>query len=690
MRILSFLFLALFISFINSIHAQQAIIFSDDFENGLVQWQSADAASCKPVNQAGKMLLKNHGEQEIVVSSAARIYPRQDFEISFTLHNSSSSHSGLLIGDLGGSDFFIFSLSPDKETSLIHLKGREKSTLSSSTEKFPSVQEDVNIRITKAGTTWTFFVNEIKHISFSGTFPGKQLGFYLSPGDQLVLDDMLISWTNKTINLAENHPNYGERQLLTGVNSEFNELSPVMNKESDKLYFVRKGVQGESQTQNVNDDIYFSNVSSSSFSSAIKPSGSVNDQNHNAVSGSVSKDDHLLIVKQASGKNKKIKDNYYITKVSAGEFKAPELQKIANYKNDWPFISASLSPNGKVMVLAIQKQGGQGESDLYVSFLQSGNKWSEPKNMGSAINTFGMEMTPYIAADNRTLYFSSDGHGGFGSVDVYVSKRKSDDWNDWTEPQNLGPNVNSSMWDAYFSIDSKEEFGYYCSLFQSKGGTDIARIALPKKEALLETMTLKGYVYDTLTMQPLDAMIYLRELHADTLIGQVLTDASTGYFEFQIKRSVEYNILAEKQYYNADKKNVEPGVVKANVVQQNMYLKKFAPGQRINLNMIYFEQSKPVILAHSYPELQKLVKILEENPSLKIQIEGHTDNQGGADANMKLSEQRAEAIKKYLIDNGVDGSRLSSIGYGQTRPRVSNVSAKTRKFNRRVEFLILQ
>lgn len=313
-------------------------------------------------------------------------------------------------------------------------------------------------------------------------------------------------------------------------------------------------------------------------------------------------------------------------------------------------------------------------------------------DLGPTINVpKAFTTTMFLAADMKTLYFSSDGHPGYGDGDIFMSKRKGKGWTDWSKPLNLGPIVNGPYWDSYFTVPASGEYAYFVSYENTLGKADIFRVKLKEEVKPEAVMLVKGHVLNASNNNPIHANITVYDLSSNEEIVTAQSDPKTGFYEIILPGGGNYSFYAEHDKYYSVRENLNLDsldIYKEN--KQDLYLAPFNEGTNVKMNNIFFVQSKAELLDISYPELDKLVEIMIANKSLKISIEGHTDNQGSSYENLKLSRERAFTVKKYLISKGVPASNLQAEGYGETRPIADNGNLAVRKLNRRVEFIILK
>ncbi|MDX5348239.1 MAG: OmpA family protein, partial [Hymenobacteraceae bacterium] len=351
-----------------------------------------------------------------------------------------------------------------------------------------------------------------------------------------------------------------------------------------------------------------------------------------------------------------------------------------------------LAQGGKVLLLAVERDDGQGNQDLYVSFLQKFGVWSKPVNLGTTINTKKAEFAPFLAADQKTLFFASEGHKGYGKSDIFYSKRLDDTWQNWSVPMNLGPKVNTPDWDAYYTIAAKGDFAYLVSTKDAIGNSrDIFRIALAEQFKPEPVILVTGRVLDAVTNEPLEAKIIYESLVTGEELGVTQTNPDDGTYTIVLPSGTSYGYLAEVPGYVSVNESFDATeVTEYSEVKRDLMLVPMEVGQRIKLNNIFFAQSKYYLRESSFSELNRLVKIMKENPTMEILLEGHTDNQGNSRLNMQLSQDRVNEVKKYLVSKGVDKDRIQTKGWGGTKPVAPNDNEALRQLNRRVEFTIIK
>jgi len=327
-----------------------------------------------------------------------------------------------------------------------------------------------------------------------------------------------------------------------------------------------------------------------------------------------------------------------------------------------------------------------------VSFLKDENHWSEPKNLGPVVNTCMNDYSPFLAADGVTLYYSTEGYPGYGKADIFMTKRLDDTWENWTLPQNLGPVLNSEKSDAKYNIPASGKYAYFSSEKNSIGGSDIFRIKLPEKAKPKPVVLISGKVLNDRTNEPVAAKIYVEELPSGKEVAIARTDPKTGAFKIILPAGKKYGFRAVAEGFFEVNKNIDLTDVTEyqEIEDEVMRIGPVEVGTVVRLNNIFFEFGKAVLKPESFPELDRTVEFLKNNPNVEIEIAGHTDNVGSEITNLKLSQKRAQAVADYLIEHGIDAKRLIVKGYGESRPIAFNNTEEGRAMNRRVEFKVLK
>lgn len=348
----------------------------------------------------------------------------------------------------------------------------------------------------------------------------------------------------------------------------------------------------------------------------------------------------------------------------------------------------SISSDGRTLYFVRGSHGRSKNKDIYYTKLQSDGTWAKAKKLEGPINTRGSETSPFIHFDNKTLYFSSDGHPGLGELDFFVSRKQED--GSWGKPENLGFPINSKEEDFSLIVSPDGKTAYFASerLEGNIGLQDLYSFILPKESRAIEIAYIKGKVTNKVTGAPLSAQIVFSELSSSESILFEQSNRMGNYFSV-LPGNADYGLNIQKKGFLVYSKNFslsDENVRKAYVL--NVKLIPIAVDQKVKLENVFYNTASFELDSRSNSELNKVADFLNDNPSVKISIEGHTDNEGSKSGNLRLSKNRAQSVYKYLVEKGIEESRLSTKGYGSSQPVADNESEEGRKMNRRTEIRI--
>lgn len=488
--------------------------------------------------------------------------------------------------------------------------------------------------------------------------------------------------------------NLGEK-----VNSKYNELAPVISPDGRTLYFVRSNhpdskfsPEGSPDPNEWSQDIWYSIIDEDGeWTNAKRKSTPFNQQRYNSIM-SVTPDGNTLIINGAYDKGRYIGPGFSFVRKTDGGWSEPQQVFIRNFHrmNRGLFVGAFLSNDGRTLILDFSERRNSRNNNLYASFIDSDGSWSEPQPLGGSVNTDYNETAPFLAADGVTLYFASDRPEGLGSSDIYRTRRLDDSWEKWSEPVNLGPPINTPEWDGYYSIDARGEFAYMVSYQDSYGKGDIVRVRLTKEHQPDPVVVFSGKVLNAKTGEPLTARISYETLPEGKESGIASSSPGSGEFQIVLPYGKKYGIVAEVPGFLPISDNLDiTDVEEYREIERNLLMVPIEVGQVVRLNNIFFDFAKSSLRSESFPELNRVVRFLNDNPAVRIKIAGHTDNVGSDAFNMQLSEERAFSVKSYLLENGIPAERLKSKGFGMHKPIATNETDEGRQLNRRVEFEIL-
>lgn len=502
----------------------------------------------------------------------------------------------------------------------------------------------------------------------------------------------------------------------TSINGPYNDYTPVISADESVLMFTsrRPGTTGEGIDESLNEpfeDVYVSFKTGKSWTGAVNVGAPVNTVEHDAVV-CLSPDGQKLI----TFNGKKNGGDLFVSNLEGNKWSEPDnIGKAINTKGHEP--SATFSFDGKTIYFVSDREGGFGGHDIYMSKINERGKYETAVNVGPVLNTEYEEDAIYMLPDGKTMYFSSKGHNTMGGYDIFKTTLEK---GVWSKPENMGYPVNSPDNDVFFQLAANGVHAYYSTANNGGyGGQDIYRITLlgPEKQPvtlnednLLASVTapvsdfkadkivsvgpkitvLKGIVRDDKTKQPLEGSIELVDNTLNEVIATFKSNSTTGKYLVSLPSGKNYGIAVKKDGYLFHSENFDiPASADYLEVEKNIDLKKVEIGQTIVLKNIFFDFDKATIRPESANELDRLIKLLMENPSLKIELGSHTDSKGSDDYNQKLSQSRSQSVVTYLIGKGIAADRLVAKGYGESVPVATNDTEEGRQQNRRTDFKIL-
>jgi OmpA-OmpF porin, OOP family len=483
------------------------------------------------------------------------------------------------------------------------------------------------------------------------------------------------------------------------INSDLPELRPTISADGNILFFICENHPGNTRYKEVRNsqDIWYSfRDSAGKWCEAMHMGYPLNTYFYNAVFW-ISPDNNRILIRNAYIDGDYVGNGVSMSRLQRnGTWGKPQMLRIKNYEkyDRGQQYGASMSHDAQTLLLYFGESNGSVNNDIFVCFLQKDGTWSEPKSLGKKINLSKYdELTPYLASDGVTLYFSSNRPGSLGDNDIWMTKRLDDSWQKWTDPVNLGAPINSEDWDAFFTLDAGGEYAYLTNSVQGYGESDIVRVKLLEKEKPDPVVLVSGNVYNKKTMQPISASLLYETLPDGKEAGNAVSNATDGSFKIVLPYDKNYLIRATADHFFAQSENLDlDSLIKAGYkeIHKDLYLVPIEIGQIVRLNNVFFDFDKWDLRPESFVELDRVVKLLNENPAIEIEMSAHTDSRGSDDYNFKLSDNRARSVMEYIISKGIAASRITSQGYGETKAVATNDTDDGRQLNRRVEFKIVK
>jgi OOP family OmpA-OmpF porin len=485
-------------------------------------------------------------------------------------------------------------------------------------------------------------------------------------------------------NQAEN-AKFKQRKLSDTVNCFAMQYFPVLTADQQELFFTRRlvGIGDDDE-----DLVVARKDAKGRWFSPVTISKNINSK-FNEGTCTISADGRKLIFTSCTGRK------------GYGSCDLFESEKVGN---DWgepvnlgPNVNSyewesqpSLSADGRTLYFVSDRRGGFGRRDIWYSTLDASGQWTKAQNVGAPVNTQYEEYSPFIHVNGKTLYFASNGLVGFGGFDIFYAEKLD---NGWALPENVGSPINDheDQFSLFITADGKK--GYYSHEEMTASGIPMGRlyeVQIPEdKQVKYKSNYVKGIVTDKKTGKTLKAKIELFDINNNSIVSLVNSDSITGAYLMVLTQGSEYALYVNKKGYlfqslsfnYSDVTNFEPLTI-------NIELEPALKGSVSVLKNIFFEVDKFDLKEKSITELEKIVRFLQENPEIRVEISGHTDNTGNPQYNQQLSEKRAKSVYSYLVQKGIGSQRLTSKGLGSTKPIASNDSEDDRQRNRRIEFAI--
>jgi outer membrane protein OmpA-like peptidoglycan-associated protein len=387
----------------------------------------------------------------------------------------------------------------------------------------------------------------------------------------------------------------------------------------------------------------------------------------------------------------------YVSDNAFGEW--GEIKKLSANVNDARFWDSqpTIAADGITLYFTSDRPGGYGGLDLYVTKrdLKTG-AWSVPENLGPKINTRGDEKTPFIHSDSETLYFSSTGHTGFGKYDIFYTRKNEK--GDWEVPENIGSPINDLTDDTGFFVSSDAKTGYFVSFDEGKmRGKGVGRYDLYSFELYAEARPhqiafVKGNVKDSAGAEVQGAIVEITDTKTKK-ISYATVDSTNGEYMIAVKKKNDILVTVKKDNVAFNSKLITAKELTQEVAEPkivHLEVHESRKGSSFVINNILYETNSAELTSDSRVILENFAQYLNENPTLQIEIQGHTDNVGNPKDNQALSSNRAFMVKSVLEQFKVDGNRITAKGFGASRPVANNSTEDGRSKNRRTAFLIVE
>ncbi len=484
--------------------------------------------------------------------------------------------------------------------------------------------------------------------------------------------------------------------LGPGVNTKDPEYFPAVTVDDSTLMFTRL-LQDKRSSYGMQEDFYVSHKQQDGKWSTAQPVNTVNTLD-NEGAGTLTPDGRFIIFTKCAGVDgsygKDLKGlgscDLFISRRTGDHWSKPQNLGVPVNSAGWES-QPSMGSDGRTLyfIRGARTREGKQNTDIYVSRMGDDGAFSKPELLGPNVNSPGKEESVQIHPDGKTLYFSSDGRVGMGGLDIYMSRMQAD--GSWGPALNLGYPINTPGDENSVLVNANGQLAYFASdRAGGFGDLDLYGFTLYPEARPTPVSYIRGKVTDKATGKPLEADVELYDLGTGKLATASYSDPITGEFTVCLPTGVDHALNASADGYLFYSRNYSFSEMKGNAPYQlNVALSKAERGQTIALRNIFFQTASYALLPTSTMELDKLVKMMKTSPQMRIEVGGHTDNVGKDAANQLLSEQRAKAVRDYLVEHGIGADRLTAKGYGPTRPVATNDNEEGRALNRRTEVTVL-
>lgn len=486
------------------------------------------------------------------------------------------------------------------------------------------------------------------------------------------------------IDYAQNHPDknyvFAPENMGDSINTVNLEYFPSLTIDGKKLIFTKRIANKES--------FFESDKLNGVWRKAFPLVGKINSPDFNVGAQNISQDGEWLVFTGCDFPEGFGSCDLYISYLTKNGWSEPQ-NLGRNVNSEFWESTPSLSPDKRDLYFSSNRPGGYGGKDIWVCHRTENGNWSEPENLGPAINTAGDESTPFIHADNQTLYFNSNGLPGYSEKpDLFVTRKQAD--GKWSGPENLGYPINTIDDEGSMIVDADGKTAYYSSdKIGTKGGLDIYTFELRKDLRPLKTLWAKGKVYDKKTKSGLPSTLVLTDINTQQTISKLQTDEDGNYLvTLPVGKDYAFNVHRKGYLFYSQNYNMK-NISSDSVFNVDIPLEPIEVNATVILKNVFFDTKSSVLKPGSISELDNVVRLMNENPNMKIMISGFTDNVGKPEDNLKLSIGRAVAVVNYLLGKGVNNNRLSFKGFGETKPIASNDTEEGKALNRRTELTVV-
>lgn len=491
------------------------------------------------------------------------------------------------------------------------------------------------------------------------------------------------------IDYAKKHPSknyiFNPQNLGENINTKDPEYYPSITIDGNKMVFTRRVNSTNGQAK---EEFFESDLINGRWSDAKHLAGNISTGENNGGAQNISQDGQWITFAGCNFPEGYGECDIYISYLTKQGWSKPQ-NLGQNINSEYWETAPSLSPDKRALYFSSSVPGGFGGSDIWVSYRNANGRWGQAQNLGPEINTSGNEGSPFIHADNQTLYFNSNGHKGYSEKsDLFISRKLPD--GKWSNPENLGFPINTTDEEGSLIVASDGKTAYYASdRNDTKGTLDIYTFELREDVRPAKTLWVKGKVFDKKTLNGLPSSVELTDVVSKQQISKLQTDEEGNYLvTLPVGKDYAFNVNRKGYLFYSENFSLAKNAPDS-VYQIDIPLQPIEANASIILKNVFFDTKQTQLKPESITELENLVLLMKENPNLKIQIGGHTDNVGKPEDNIKLSLGRAVSVVNYLLGKGIKNDRLTFKGFGETKPIADNNTEQGKALNRRTELIVI-
>lgn len=646
----------------------QKLKFEENFNNQNNGWLNYKGSSIAFGPQKGTYYMRNTGSQVLNVRTPYFLSTANDFAIrtAFSVKSAATAWNGMYLSADTATYKFLFTGNGDVQISMQGQSGVNKVLFSKSNVKKinPGDVTTNEFSISCKKGELTFKINNAKagKIDFRPKRV-QEMGYQLAGNSSARVESFQsinkpslrrVTMVNDTTITTISRESLGYE-----VNTEADESNPVVSPDGKYLFFSStfRPESVDMNSGNRSADIYYCVKKADGYWSApIHAGSSINNEYDNQVAA-ITPDNNSILIK-GTYRNRRngnlFSEQLFVSdKEPDGSWSDPQpLGLVTSYaEGEIKYHSFSLSSNGRVLLLSMKQDGGKGGNDIYVSFSKDGSYFSEPRSIGEQVNTPFDEMCPFLGTDGKTLYFASNGYAGYGKSDIFISHRQDESWENWSAPENAGPAINTPGDDLSFSIDAPGQFAYVATTDGAEGETDIFRIPLPKSLRPEPVALIFGRVVNAQTNEPVITSVEGSELPKNTNKVSAVASPRDGSYALTLQVGKKYEFSTnEKGYYAVSERIDLSPKTEFSKIERNIYLFPIKTGQILRVNSRFFNPGTSELNPEAYPELEKMTELVNQNPGLKMTVDGNYDKQ--------MRKDRERTVAFYLYSQGMNPNSI--------------------------------